>query len=313
MSADEITPGGIDLSATLAILRRRWMLIVGCVAVALIVSITYLNLAHYRYAVQMRVAPVALASGDGLSSKLSQFGGLAAAAGLSLPDAGGAGTFKLFVEALHSRDVANIMARDPKIMHGVFAREWDARTRTWQQPHGLVYNFAGAIKPILGVPPRLFAPPGSARLQKWLADEIAVDQNLKTPVVTITLMSEDPVFAIQFLDRLGTTIDAMLRERALSRTDDYIRYLTARLPTITLAEQRLAIFQALGEQERLKVAMSSNSPYAADLFEHPAASDRPVSPVPVKVLAIALLLGLVAGVALAFLWPRRRLLANNES
>ena len=52
----------------------------------------------------------------------------------------------------------------------------------------------------------------------------------------------------------------MLRERALLRTNDYIRYLSLRLQTVTLAEQHVAIAQALGEQERLKMAMSSSSP-----------------------------------------------------
>lgn len=306
MTADDPTPGGIDIAATLRLLRRRWTLIAGCVVAALIVAVVYLNFVTYRYAVQMRIVPVAAANGDGLSSKLSQIGGLAAVAGVSLPDAGGSGTFKLFVEAMHSRDVADILARDRELMHDVFAKEWDARTKTWRRPQGFVHDLAGTLKSMLGVPARPFAPPGAARLQDWMETQVSVDQNLKTPVVTITILSDRPAFAVKFLDRLCTTIDAMLRERAQLRTDDYIRYLSARLPTITLAEQRIAIFQALGEQERLKMAMSSDRPYAAETFEHPAASDRPVVPVPLKVLAIALILGLLVGVGLAFVIPRRR-------
>ena len=298
-------PGSIDLAATLAVLRRRWRLIAGCVAIALLGAVAYLNLATYRYAVEMRVAPTATGSSDGLSSKLGQLGGLAAVAGVSLPDSGGSAAFKLYVEALHSRDVADLLALDPGILHGAFAREWDARTRTWRQPQGFVHDAAGAVKPLLGIPDRPFAPPGAARLEKWITDNVAVDQNLKTPVVTVTMMSDDPAFAVRFLDRLGTTVDTMLRQRALLRADDDIAYLSARLPTVTLAEQRVAIAQSLGEQERLKMAASSSRAYAADVFEHPAASDRPVTPVPTKILAVALLLGLAAGVALSFVLRRR--------
>jgi LPS O-antigen subunit length determinant protein (WzzB/FepE family) len=305
-SADRPTDSGIDVAATLLLLLRRWPLIIGCIITALIAAVVYLHAATYRYAVTMRVAPPASSAGDGVSSRLSQLGGLAAVAGVSLPDSGGSASFKLFVEALHSRDVAEALARDPAIMHGIFRQEWDARTRTWRLPSGFIYGLSKSVKPVLGIPSRAFAPPGPARLKQWLVDNIGVDQNLKTPVVTVTLMSEDPALAIYVLKQLDSTIDTMLRERALLRADEYIRYLAARLPTIALAEQRIAIAQALGEQERLKMAAGSNRAFAAEVFEHPAATDRPVLPVPSKVLAMALLLGLVVGVGLALVIPRRR-------
>jgi hypothetical protein len=296
--------GSIDFATVATLLRQQWRLIVGCIVAALVIAAVYLNLATYRYSIEMRVAPTANGSADGVSSKLSQLGGLAAVAGVSLPDAGGAGTFKLYVEALHSRDVAEVLARDPAILHGVFPHEWDAHTHSWRVPAGALHDLTTAVKPLLGIPALPFAPPGPARLQQWMTEQVGVDQNLKTPVVTVMLMSDNPAFAVRFLDQLNITADTLLRQRALLRTDDYIRYLSARLPTVTLAEQRVAIAQALGEQERLKMAASSTRPFAADVFEHPAASDRPVTPVPVRVLGIALVLGTVLGVALALMLRR---------
>ena len=293
---DDVIRNDIDLAATITVLRRGWRKIVVFIIVALAAAIAYLNIVSHRYAIEMRLAPVANSSNDGVSSKLSQLGGLAAVAGVSLPDSAGSGSFKLFVEALHSRDIADILARDPIIMHGAFAREWDGATQSWRQPAPIVETVTTVLKSMLGMSIRPFAPPGAARLQEWMSNEVAVDQNLKTPVVTVSLLDKDSAFAVHFLDRLASSIDAQLRQRALLRSNDYIRYLTARLPTVTLAEQRVAIAQALGEQERLKMAASSDRSYAAEVFEHPAASDRPMSPVPWKVLAIALMLGTILGI-----------------
>ena len=306
LSPDATADGAIDVAATLRHLGSRWKLIAAIVIGAVAVAVVYLQLTTYRYAVQMRVAPVASSTGDGLSTKLSSLGGLAAVAGVSLPDSGGSGSFKLYIESLHSRDVAEVLARDPVIMHGVFAREWDGRRKLWRRPEGFVFDAVTTAKSALGIPVQPWAPPGAARLQAWMAQQIVVDQNVKTPVVTISLSSEDPAFATFFLSRLGTTIDGLLRQRMLLRTDDYIRYLAARLPGVQLAEQRVAVAQALGEQERLKMVASSDRAYAAEVFEHPAASERPVTPLPAKVLGIAVLLGLAAGVAIAFILPGRR-------
>ncbi len=299
--------GGIDVAATLRMLRAGWWLIVGCVVGALVIAIVYLDVVPYRYAVQMRVAPVAGSGGDGLSGKLSQFGGLAAAAGVALPDSGGSASFKLYVEALHSRDVADILARDGGLMHRIFYREWDAPARRWRPPGGLVHALSTTIKTLLGLPVLPWQPPGPARLAAWLDEQVDVDQNIKSPVVTVSMFSDDPALATAVLTELSGTIDELLRQRALIRTDDYIRYLAARLPTISLAEQRVAVAQALGEQERLKMVASSGRPYAAEVFEHPAASERPVTPSVGKVIVVAMFLGLAAGVGLALLrGPRHR-------
>ena len=298
---DGSTDRDIDIATITARVQARWKMIAGCILAALVGAVIYLNLVPYRYAIEMRVAPVGGGGSDGISSKLSQLGGLAAVAGVSLPDSGGSNSFKLFVEALHSRDAAVTLASDPVILHGAFARDWSDTTKTWRVPSGLVHDAAALFKSLLGIPPRPFAPPGAARLQEWMNEQVSVDQNLKTPVVTVSMLSDDPAFAVMFLNRLAATVDDMLRRRMLLRTDDYIAYLMARLPAITLAEQRVAVAQALGEQERIKMAASSNRAYAADIFEHPAASASPISPSPAKVLVLALLIGLVTGTGAALL------------
>jgi len=302
---ETIAAGEVDISATLRRLAKGWVTIVAALAIALTAAVIYLNLSTYEYAVAMRIAPVATSGGDGLSSRFASLGGLAAVAGVSLPDSGGSASFKLYVESLHSRDVANILSRDPALMHKVFVREWDDRAKAWRLPSGIFHDATVAIKSLLGLPILPWAPPSAARLQQWMQEKIGVEQNIKTPVVTVTLSSDAPVFAAHFLDRLGSTVDELLRERALLRTNEYIQYLSQRMATITLAEQRVAVAQALGEQERIKMAASSDRPYAAEVFDHPSASDRPVSPSPAKVLTIALVLGLVSGIGLVLTRPLR--------
>ncbi len=106
-----------------------------------------------------------------------------------------------------------------------------------------------------------------------MSEQVAIDQNLKTPVVTVSVMSDDPAFAVYFLDRLTTTANAVLRQRALLRVNDWIRDL---------------------------------------MFESPAASDRPVTPVPAKTLALALVRGFAAGLKLVLVAGRREIVVSAD-
>jgi uncharacterized protein involved in exopolysaccharide biosynthesis len=303
----------IEVQALLRRLRRGWLTIALCAVVGLAIAATYLHLATYRYVAEMRVSPVQGSGAEGLSSKLGQLGGLAAAAGVSIPDSAGGSSFRLYVEALQSRDIADRLVTDGVLMRQAFEREWDPVQRRWRRPDSAIRLIAAPFKALLGVPAYDWHPPTADRMKEFLQKNVLIDQNPKTPVVTITMLHENPAFAMRLLTELNATVDDMLRQRTLLRTNDYIAYLSAKLGTVTLQEQRNAITNALGEQERIKMAASSTRPFAAEMFEAPSVSDRPLSPAPYKILAIALLLGIAVGVVLALLRRDRTIAVLDEA
>lgn len=271
----------------------RWI-IAGVTAVAILCAALYLNVASYKYTARLTLTPTQ-GSASTLSSKLGGFGDLASLAGINMPQDPSALSFTLYVEGVHSRSLAEALAKHEDLMRVIYHREWNAATKRWEQPTGFVRSAATAVKRLLGVPVLDWRPPDGARLQEFMDKEVGLEQDPKKPFVTITFDHEDPAFATRLVTTLNAELDNLLRRKALMRATGNIEYLSRQLAQVTIAEHREAIAQALSEQEKQKMAASSSAPYAAEPFGETSASARPTWPKPAVVLAGSLILGLGLG------------------
>ena len=288
--------GSLDLTVLMRQVRARQWLIWLMAAVALVAAITYLKNVTYRYTVSYEITPIQGAS-DSLSTTLGKVGGIAALAGVNLPQ-GSDSTFKLYLEGLQSRDVAEELAGNQLLMRSIFYKEWDAPSRTWKEPQGTLHDLLIAFRRFLNVPGAEWRKPDGARLQQFLEKEVIVVQDPKSVTASVSLKIADPEFGRLFLTDLHDTTDGLIRRRAIIRTDSYIVYLTNKLGTVLLAEHRSALSQALGDQERLRMIASSPKSYTADIFQYPAASAVPTTPRPLFVILGALAGGLLIGLAI---------------
>ncbi len=289
------------LAAFNAIWSQRWLVTV-FVAAALIVGIVYLNFATYRYTVALRVAPVA-ASNNGLLGKL---GGLASVAGLSLPTDKGVSSFDLYIESIQSPDTAADLARDPELMRVVFSDQWDPRLRRWHEPTGLTYHAIRWLKGALGLPVRPWRQPGGAELANFLEREVVFVRDAKKSIATIQLSHQNPQFSARLLNSIHRSIDASLRSRAADRSQEYIAYLTRKLPLVQLNEHREALARALGEEERSMMMASARSAYAAEPFGAVSVSLNPTQPKVGVVLGLAFVIGFLVGAVVSILRVRSR-------
>ncbi len=314
VSADSTGPATIEapipapttpwLHDMLAAVGRRWWLVPAGALLAIVAALIYLSRADYVYSAELKVYAAPSSSG---SRPTSALGGLAALAGV----AAGSGTeqvspFRYYLDGVYSPEVAARMARDPKIMHRIFANEWDAQNRQWRQPSSLAGSIRRGVTGLMGLPQFGWTPPDATRLQAYIAEAVKVRQSVKTPVVTIGYDYPDPRFAMQFLATLHNTVDSYLREAQNRRTRGNIDYLASQLQQVTLAEQRAALVTALAEQERQAMLAYGNAPYAADPFDLVTASPEPTKPRPGRLLIGAGLAGLLLGLALAAVTGRRR-------
>ena len=299
---DFYTPDEIDFTQLLERVARRWYVIIICVVFALLLAIVYLNTVSYRYTATMKVAPIQSSQQNGLGSKLGRLSSLASVAGVSLPGGSGALDFDLYVEGLQSRDVADLLAQDHELMHGLYYREWDDGAHRWSAPSGSIVGAVNGLKGLLGIPGYPYRAPDGARVLVLLQRNVIVDRSLRTPIVTVTFDDEHPQLAVKMLERINAAIDGLLRQRALGRSNEAIRFLQENLRTVQLVEQRTAIADLLGNQMQIRMSATSSQPFAAEVFEHPAASFRPTSPLPPRTLVIAALFGLIVGLALALAW-----------
>lgn len=303
-AGDSITPQSDELSfrefGQLMWLRRKSVL--SSVAAFLILALAYLHTATYRYTATL---PVAAAQQEN-SNILSGMSGLASVAGISLPGSEVVSPFSLYLKSLHSRQVAEVLAANPAFMQTIFADQWDGATGRWRAPSGVMRSIVGATKAALGFPAQTWQPPGAAEMQGYLADNVDVDKDTQEAFATLKFKHPDPEFAKGFLTAVHMVSDEYLRERALRRTDETIRYLSTKLQTVTVAEHREALVTALSSQEKMRMNAASDAPYAAEPFGSAASSVAPTTPRPLVILLFALFSGLVVGCGIVLALQFRR-------
>lgn len=315
MEQDDLPQGSAVGPQLVQVLYRGWWIIAICIVVAVLHAINYLHSATYVYSAQMQVTPPQSSTDDGsATSRAGAFGGLAALANIALPTNQSGMQFRLFTEILTSRDLIDEVAKDPRIMRTLFSGDWDEATQSWREPpRGEYYDEIVWMRALLGlVPLAAWHPPDGSSLQLYLGTNLRVLQDNQKPfLVKVTFTYPDRDFAIYFLDVISKTADNLLRQKALQRTKNYVGYLTNELKTVTIVEHRLAITQALSEQERYAMVANSGSPFAADIFERPWASSQPIAPRPSQFIMMSALVGAGIGVVLAFAFGKFGPLVGN--
>lgn len=276
--------------------QKKWR-VVGAMVVALLLGIAYLNIATPIYTTELRVTAAA-SSTNSIANRLGSLGGLAAAAGLGISSSSKAEPFDLYLDALTSREVADRLAADPRIMRTIFKREWDEARGGWHDPGKSPVQILRSVL-LIGNPP--WRAPDGARLRDYLQREIVITKSNKTPITLVGYDARDADFGTYLLARMNEQADYQVRSRALKQAMDYQDYLTSILPTVVLAEARRSLADSLTEQYEAVMMARSTVSYAATALSAPQASIAPTKPKAVIVLVVSLLLGLIVGILLAII------------
>jgi uncharacterized protein involved in exopolysaccharide biosynthesis len=286
------TPDAIGV--LLVVWQKKW-LVAGIVLASLLAGIVFLNLATRTYTTELKVTAAA-SSANSIANRLGNLGGLAAAAGLSIGGSSKAEPFEMYLEALTSRNVADTLAKDQRIMTTIFARDWDPAAKQWQQPSATP---AELVKSFIGVADPPWRAPDGARLQNYLERRLVVTKSVKSPVTIIAYDAQDPAFGLHLLQQLNRAADDEVRQRALLQANEYKAYLSTLLPTVAIADVRSSLAASLTEQYEAVMMAKSSVPYAAVALGGPKASLAPTKPKVAIVLALAILLGVVIAVSIA--------------
>ena len=292
---DEIAePSRIALVDWAQALWQRKLLGFALLLVFVGAAIIYLHTATYRYSAVLTVTPA-----DQNAPKSS--GGLASIGSLVGVDLGnpGGSAFGIYAEAVTSYPVAEQLSRDKPMMRAIFSQSWDARQRQWQEPQSALRSLSETAKSVLGVPIKLWQPPGARELQAYIEKNIVVTENKKKPFIQLSYMNEDPQLAAGLLREANAATDSFLRQRSLTRAAIYINYLERRLSQIQVEDYRLSILQALGTYEKTRMMASANASFAAESFGDIWVSPNFTTPNPWLVMLIAIALAVVVWIALA--------------
>ncbi len=293
----------IDVSKISRTIWRRRDVFFSVVLAFFLLAIAGLHIVSKSYDVTAAIAPVTQ-SNQQLSGSL---GALAKLGGVNLGALGAGGEqFRLFVSAIPSREVGDQLARDQVLMRGLFPTQWSDSEQGWRESTGILHILSHTVQDVLGIPVRPWAPPSGEDVSKLLSTRLEIDEDPKSPVITLRMQSSHPEVALRLMRELITTIDGQLRARALRRANDYIAYLTQEIEKVSIAEYRAALTDRLSEQEQIRMMASANVSFAVQVFSQPTAATWASAPKSVLILVFALILGATLGGFLAIRADRLR-------
>jgi capsular polysaccharide biosynthesis protein len=207
------------------------------------------------------LAPVSNAASGGqmgsLGSMASQFGGIAALAGISMPGEGGKAES---VAELESENLTEAYIQKNDLLPVLYAKYWDAAHKAWttRDPKRL---------PTLWKANRLF----DKEIRKLTSAP-------KTGLVTFTITWTDPKLAAQWANGLVQMTNAYLRDKAIRESESNIDYLNLEAAKTNVVEVKQAIYSLMKTEINRSMIARGSSEYAFKIIDPATPPELATSP-----------------------------------
>jgi uncharacterized protein involved in exopolysaccharide biosynthesis len=265
-------------------LRALWrsrVLIVSIAIAAAIVGVAFAFLTPKRYQASVVALPVSGESaGSRLSSSLSQLGGIASLAGMTLPSSG---EKTEAVATLQSATLTRSYIAQRDLLPILFADRWDPAARKWR-----------ATKedeiPTLWTASQFF----EKRVRTIVEDK-------KNGLITVTVNWTDPHVAAEWANGLVDMTNDYLRSKAIQESDANMAYLREQAARSDLVEARNAINSVLQNEINKAMLARGTREYALKVVDRAYPPEKASSPRPVQWTIAAFLLGLLGSMTAVLL------------
>ncbi|MEZ5814473.1 MAG: hypothetical protein R3E13_07150 [Alphaproteobacteria bacterium] len=133
------------------------------------------------------------------------------------------------------------------------------------------------------------------KLAEYIARRVEIDPVGETRLRGFRYLHPDKDFAVMFLRRLHNITDGLIRHGLRKDVNERIAYLNEALSETMNPEHRRAMTDLLMEQERLKMLVSIDQPYAASVVVPAASSVKVIWPDPALVYSALMAVGAFLG------------------
>jgi LPS O-antigen subunit length determinant protein (WzzB/FepE family) len=250
----------IDLRELFGVLWAGKIKIIAITAVFAVASVIYALSVPNQYKATALLAP-AQSSGGGLSGALGQLGGLASLAGVSL-GGGESSEGQIAQEIMKSWSYIEGFIADNNIAVEVYAAEgwskgsnelqidadlYDTATKTWLVEN----NNTGEV-----------GPPSSWKLFESFSERLAVSEDEKSGLVSVSIEYYSPLIAKQWVDMYVESINRFMQQRQVDKVTRNIAYLQEQIGKTSIAEMREVFYTIIEEQTKSKMLAEASPDYA---------------------------------------------------
>jgi uncharacterized protein involved in exopolysaccharide biosynthesis len=245
----------IDLLELIRTLLQGWKTIVCITIICTGLAVAYALNAPDVFKAEALLAP-AQEEQSGGSSALSQFGGIAAMAGISIPSGS---NVEQVVATLNSRKFLRAYIQQNKLLPVLFEEIWDADSQAW------------LVTSVDDEPTELKA------IESFKAC-LSVDEDKKSGLITLSISWKDPGVAAQWANDLVKQLNELLREQAISDSQQRVGYLEQELAKTTLQDMRAVLYNLLESEKQKAMLANVNEDFALEIIDPavaPEMRDKP--------------------------------------
>ncbi len=282
----------------LQIIRMHWRALARAGLLGLVIGYLIVLFITPQYTASMIVGPLSLRGATTVGTPLPDQTGNGfrqIGSGAELSD------YTRYLQLLTTPDAMPMLQEKvPNLLQTLFSREWDGGQEKWHAPSGITATLRRLTNWLLRRPG--WRAPDDARLSGYLNKEVKISMvtlpGTPTPMRRITYRNADRGLAIGILYGLHQASESLLRDEADRRSQAVIDYIQTEMGKVGLQEHRLALAQLLAEQERVRIMINLNLPYAADIITPPTAPLQPDWPQPWPIILGGAILGVFIRITL---------------
>lgn len=242
-SSSSVNEDEIDMLELFRALLRGWKTIASIIIICISISVAYALYAPVVFKAETLLAP-ATEEKSGTSYPLSQFGGLAAMAGITIPSDS---NIDRVLATLRSRVFLKKFVKEKNLLPHLFEEFWDAASSSWKLPAD--HN---SLTIEDGIPP--------------LRGAIKVDQD-KSGLITLSIFWKNPDIAAQLANDLVKQLNEQLRENAITDSKKRVGYLEQELTKTTLQDMRAVLYKLLESEKQKAMLANVNEDFALEVID----------------------------------------------
>ena len=290
-SSPSIDEDEIDLLELIRTLLLAWKTIVGITILCTGLAVAYALYAPEVFKAETLLAP-ATEEKSGASSALSQFGGLAAMAGISIPSDS---NVEQVVATLQSRKFLSKYIDGEKLLPVLFEEIWDAESQSWlvetQEDEPTEQKAVESFKSIL-----------------------SVNEDKKSGLISLSISWKDPAVAAEWANDLVKQLNEQLREKAIADSRKRVGYLEQELAKTTLQDMRAVLYNLLESEKQKAMLANVNEDFALEVIDPAVAPETRERPKRKLIVALGGVCGGFLGIfAVFFAQFVQKLKSSNSS
>ena len=249
----------IDLRELFGVLWAGSRKIIAITALFAFISVIYALSVPNQYKATALLSPAQSDNSD-LSGALGQLGGLASLAGVGI-GGGESSEGQIAQEIMKSWSFIEGFIAENNIAVEVYAAEgWSKGSNELQIDEGVydTKNKQWLVENETGVK----GPPSSWKLFQAFSERLAVSEDKKLGLVSVSIEYYSPQIAKQWVDMYVAAINAQMQQRQMEKVTNNINYLQAQIEKTSISEMREVFYTIIEEQMKNKMLAEASPEYA---------------------------------------------------